>query len=250
VKFSVLSKNGHSKEIVEGAFFANRPFMEHMSKKNMVQFAWKLCSTEIRIFKVLYFFLENTCMSSNCANVFLKVKSQNAQNHRFWTKKHVSLWGLFGSTSSIFSCHFLIFQGIPTYTGWTFSRKFGVLTENWQDVRIHSTISEEDISYLSGEIITIFLWNLHMHLACVSPTMPQLFNIWQKLIMTIGKVHDKNRNTTNKVHRRQRITRQCICYKPYIHMAEKCSKANIFHTNSHKWKAAFVHSTTSHECKK
>jgi hypothetical protein len=69
------------------------------------------------------------------------------KNDRFWTKKYVSLWTLTGPTSSNFSCHFFYFfrsstscrlkinqicKGFLTfYTGWTFCRKFGVLTENY-----------------------------------------------------------------------------------------------------------------------
>jgi hypothetical protein len=43
--------------------------------KNMVEFARELCSTKIRIFKVLQFYLKNIDISSNCAkfHVFLCV---------------------------------------------------------------------------------------------------------------------------------------------------------------------------------
>jgi hypothetical protein len=114
----------------------------------MVEFARELCSTKIRIFEVLYFFLKNTYIKYNCAKFqfflicFCKLKVKMFKNDRFWTKKHVSLWALTGPTSSNFSCHFYIFfrkstsyrlkihqicQGfLIFYTGW----KFGVLTEN------------------------------------------------------------------------------------------------------------------------
>jgi hypothetical protein len=105
----------------------------------MVEIAWELCSTKIKIFKVLYFFHKNTYIIFNCAkfHVFMICfpKWKCCKMTYFWPKNTCHRTNFVDFSYQSKTSYRLKIQKtcqgfLTLYTGWNFIRKSGVLTEN------------------------------------------------------------------------------------------------------------------------